>query len=127
MRFLILMACLALPAFGQAFGEITGVVTDPTGAVVANASVTVTNPATNLTRKVATNSSGNYNFPALLPGIYNVRAEVQGFQAEARTNIELQVQQTARIDFQLRVGAVSETIEVTGDLLKLNTQADHLL
>ena len=118
----ILTAVLALPAFGQAFGEITGVVTDPTGAIVANASITVTNPATNLVRKVASNSSGNYSFPALMPGMYNVRAEVQGFQAEVRTKIELQVQQTARIDFQLRVGAVTETIEVTGGAPLLNTE-----
>ena len=118
----VILAAFALPVFGQAFGEITGVVTDSTGAIVANATVTVTNPDTNLTRRVTTNSSGNYSFPALLPGIYNVRAEVQGFQAEIRANVELQVQQTARIDFQLRVGAVSETIEVTGGAPLLNTE-----
>ena len=108
------MAALAPLALAQSFAEITGVVTDPTGAVVTGANVTVTNPATNSTRRASTNSSGNYSFPALLPGTYNVRAEVQGFQAEVRSGVELQVQQTARIDFQLRVGAVTETIEVTG-------------
>src|SRR5215831_8328704 len=118
----ILMAAFALPVFGQEFGEITGVVTDPTGSIVANAAVTVSNSDTNFTRRVTTNSSGNYSFPALLPGIYNVRAEVQGFQTEIRTDIELQVQQTARIDFQLRVGVVSETIEVTGGAPLLNTE-----
>ena len=60
------------PCFGQTFGEITGVVTDPSGVVVANATVTVTNPETNFTRKVATNAAGNYNIPALLPGSYNI-------------------------------------------------------
>src|SRR5438477_8337141 len=118
----ILVAVLALPALGQTFGEITGVVTDPSGAVVARAAVTVTNPATNFTRRVTTNVSGNYSFPALLPGTYNVRAETQGFQAEVRTRVELQVQQTARIDFQLRIGAVSETVEVTGGAPLLNTE-----
>src|SRR6516164_8949916 len=112
---LILSAGLVLlPCFGQTFGEITGVVTDPSGAVVANATVTVTNPETNFTRRVATNASGNYNFPALLPGSYNIRAEMQGFQAEVRNGVALEVQQTARIDFQLRVGGVAETIEVAG-------------
>src|SRR5215469_16235727 len=119
----ILSAGLAvLPSFGQTFGEITGVVTDPSGAVVANATVTVTNPETNFTRRVTTNASCNYSFPALLPGTYNVRAEMQGFQTELRSSIGLQVQQTARIDFQLRVGAVSETIEVSGGAPLLNTE-----
>jgi hypothetical protein len=112
----------ALPCFGQTFGEITGVVTDPSGAVVANATVTVTNPETNFTRKVATNASGNYSIPALLPGSYNIRAEMQGFQAELRTGVALEVQQTARIDFQLRVGGVAETIEVAGGAPLLNTE-----
>ena len=113
---------LALPVSGQTFGEITGVVTDPSGAVVANAMVTVTNPATNFTRKVTTNASGNYSFPALLPGLYNIRAEVEGFRAEARTGVTLEVQQTARIDFQLQVGAVAETVEVAGGAPLLNTE-----
>lgn len=74
---------LTLPVSGQTFGEITGVVTHPSGALVANAMVTMTNPATNFTRKVTTNASGNYSFPALLPGLYNIRAEVEGFRVEA--------------------------------------------
>ena len=110
------------PCFGQTFGEITGVVTDPSGAVVANATVTVTNPETNLTRRVSTNAAGNYNIPALLPGSYNIRAEMQGFQAEVRSGVTLEVQQTARIDFQLRVGGVAETIEVAGGAPLLNTE-----
>lgn len=50
-----------------------------------SATVSVTNPQTNLTRTVTTNNAGNYAFPALLPGVYNVRAEMSGFQAEIRT------------------------------------------
>src|SRR5205085_4078791 len=74
------------------------------------------------TRAVTTNSAGIYNFPALQPGVYNVRAELQGFQSEIRNGVELQVQQTARIDFQLRVGGVAETVEVTGGAPLLNTE-----
>lgn len=80
----------------QTFGEITGVVEDSSGAVLPNALVTVTNLGTNFTRSVSTNSAGTYTFPALLPGRYNVRAEIAGFQPEVRTGVELQVQQTAR-------------------------------
>jgi len=115
-------AALAVPSFAQTFGEITGVVTDPSGAVVVNATVTVTNPQTNFTRTALTNSAGNYTFPALLPGVYNVRAEMQGFQTEVRSGVELQVQQTARIDFQLKVGAVAEAVEVQGGAPLLATE-----
>src|SRR6266852_4051526 len=82
----------ALPCFGQTFGEITGVVTDPAGALVVGAAVTVSNPATNLTRTATTNNAGNYTFPSLLPGVYSVKAEMPGFQGEIRGGVELQVQ-----------------------------------
>jgi carboxypeptidase family protein/TonB-dependent receptor-like protein len=112
----------ALSCFGQTFGEITGVVTDSAGGVVAAAAVTVTNPATNLTRTAATNNAGNYTFPSLLPGVYSVKVEMQGFQTENRAGIELQVQQVARIDFQLKVGSLTETVEVTGGAPLLATE-----
>src|SRR2546430_2465606 len=99
----------ALPCSAQTFGEITGVVTDASGGLVVGAAVTVTNPETNLTRRTTTNNAGNYNFPTLLPGTYSVKTEMQGFQGEIRNNIELQVQQVARIDFQLKVGSLTET------------------
>ena len=121
-RIFTLTIALALPGFSQTFGEITGVVTDPSGAVLVSATVRVTNPQTNLTRIVTTNNAGNYAFPALLPGVYNVRAEMQGFQAEIRSGVELQVQQTARIDFQLKVGGVAEAVEVQGGAPLLATE-----
>src|SRR5260370_546747 len=85
----LLVAALALPSFGQTFGQITGVVSDSSGSILVNAKVTVTNPQTNLTRDTTTNAAGNYIFPNLLPGLYNVRAEVQGFQSGLRNAIEL--------------------------------------
>jgi hypothetical protein len=103
---LILGLALAQPTFGQTFGQITGVVTDSTGGVVANATVTVVNPQTNAARTTTTNSTGNYAFPALLPGIYDVKVEAQGFQSEVRNGVELQVQQVARLDFQVKVGSL---------------------
>src|SRR2546425_2186299 len=111
-----------LPGFGQTFGEITGVVTDPAGALVVGAAVTVSNPATNLTRTATTNNAGNYTFPSLLPGVYSVHAEMPGFQGEIRGGVELQVQQVARIDFQLRVGSLTETVEVIVGAPLLNTE-----
>jgi hypothetical protein len=120
--FLILGLALAQPSFGQTFGEITGVVTDSTGGVVVNATVTVVNPQTNATRTATTNGSGNYAFPALLPGTYDVKVAAQGFQSEVRNGVQLQVQQEARLDFQLKVGSLTEAVEVTGGAPLLTTE-----
>src|ERR1700756_4964858 len=117
------MLALTFAGFAQTAGQITGVVTDPTGSVVVGASVTVTNVATNVARTTVTNSAGNYSFPALQPGIYDVKAEMRGFQSEARKHIDLHVEQIARIDFQLRVGAVEQTVEVGGGAPLLTTES----
>jgi len=122
MRIFVAAVALALPGFGQTVGEITGLVTDASGGVVVGATVTVTNPQTNFRRMATTNEAGNYSFPALQPGVYNVRVEASGFRTEVRTSVELQVQQAARIDFQLNVGSVAETVEVTGGAPLLNSE-----
>jgi hypothetical protein len=88
---LIAALAFATPSFSQTFGQITGIVTDPSGGVVVSATVTVTNPETNFTRSETTNTSGVYNFPNLQPGVYNIKVEMQGFQSEIRSNVELQV------------------------------------
>src|SRR5687767_11923940 len=88
---------------GQTLGTVTGEVTDSTGAAVAGATVTVRNTATNGIRVVTTNDNGLYTVPALVPGLYDVKAEKPGFKVAARAGIELQVQQTARVDFGLEV------------------------
>src|SRR5215469_110830 len=106
----------------QTLGEITGEVKDQSGAVAPNATVTVTNTGTNATRSTATNQVGIYSFPSLVPGNYQVRVEAPGFQPMVRTNIELQVQQTARIDFTLVVGQAAQAIEGTGAGVILATE-----
>ena len=115
MRRLFLLLGLVLPigvASAQTFGEITGEVTDQSGAIAPNASVTATNTATNGSRTTRTNEAGIYSFPALVPGPYQVKVEAPGFQSSVRSNIELQVQQTAKIDFTLVVGQAAQTVEV---------------
>lgn len=89
----------------QTFGTITGEVRDPSGAAAPNAPVTAINVGTNATRVTTTNELGTYSFPSLIPGIYSMKVSVPGFQVIEQTNIELQVQQTARIDFTLALGA----------------------
>jgi hypothetical protein len=114
---------LLVPAFAQNLGEITGVISDATNALIAGATVTVSNPTTGFTRQAVTNAAGNFDFPGLQPGIYNIKAEAPGFGAETRTNVELQVQQVERIDFQLKVGTVSESVEVSAGAPLLNTES----
>ena len=113
---------LISPSYSQTFGGITGVVTDSSGSVIQGAIITVTNPQTNFSRESVSNDTGNYNFPNLPPGNYNVRAAHQGFQTEIRDSIELQVQQTARLDFRLNPGSVTEEITVAGGAPLLNTE-----
>src|SRR5437660_12579442 len=99
-------------ASAQTFGEITGVVQDPSGGVIPDASVTVTNTATNLARSTQANTSGLYSFPDLTPGTYDVKVVAAGCSVTVKTGILLQVQQTARVDFALAVGQAAQTIEV---------------
>ena len=104
---------LAVPCFAQTLGTITGEVKDASGAVVPGATVTATNNGTNATREVQSTEAGLYSFPAMQPGTYTVKAELQGFQTATRT-AELHVEQTLRVDFSLAIGTLSETAEVTG-------------
>ena len=109
-------------AFAQTGGQITGEVRDPSGALVPNASVTVTNTATNVARSTETNSAGLYSFPDLSPGVYDVKVAMAGFATVVRMGVELQVQQVARIDFALIVGQAQQTIEVAANAALLATE-----
>ena len=84
--------------YAQQTGEVTGTVTDPTGAVVANVTTTATNTATQQVRTAVSNGTGTYSIPYLLPGIYEIRAAGPGFKASVRTGIEIQVGGIVRID-----------------------------
>jgi Carboxypeptidase regulatory-like domain len=121
-RLLCLNVLLCGALFGQTLGEITGEVKDSAGALVPAASVTATNTGTNAIRTAATNDSGIYNFPALVPGSYSIRVERQGFRPVVRGDVQLQVQQTARVDFTLEVGDVGQVVNVSGSAQILNTE-----
>jgi Carboxypeptidase regulatory-like domain len=119
-KYLILLGLLAaLPLCAQN-AEITGTVADQSGAVIAGAKVTVTNTATNTVREVETGETGNFTVPFLTPGIYNVRSELEGFSTATRTGVELQVGATARINFAMEIGNITEQIEVvaSGEMLQ---------
>jgi hypothetical protein len=109
-----LLILLGVHAIAQnATGAITGSVTDPTGAVVAGASVLVTNKATGAARKVNTGSEGNYSIDTLLPGEYEVKVEAQGFTSQLQLLV-IQVGNTTTGNFTLSVGGTAQTVEVVG-------------
>src|SRR2546422_220021 len=121
-RYLGALLLTIIPLEAQTLGEITGTVTDPTGAVVTRAAITVTNLATNQTRQMLTSETGNYTVPFLQPGVYSVRAQGPGFKAATRSRVELQVGDTARVDFNMELGAVTDAVEVQGGAPLLTTE-----
>ena len=118
----LLLLFSAASAFGQTFGEITGRVTDPSGAGVPGANMTLTNTATNAARATVTSGEGLYTFPSVPPGVYNVKAEHQGFKVITSNNVEVQVQQSVRLDLTLEVGQITQSVEVAASSTLLQAE-----
>lgn len=114
-----ILACLLLCAIGVAAQEsratIIGEVKDSTGAVIAGARVVATATATNTITASNTNQSGYFELPYLLPGLYRVEVELKGFKKAVRDGIEVRVSDRMTLDFSLEVGAVSDSIVVSGE------------
>ena len=104
-----------------ATGQITGTVTDTSGAIMAKVKVTVTNQQTGLTRESTTNDLGAYTVPLLPVGEYMVTAEQAGFKLAVNSGIQLNVDQVQRIDLQLAAGDLSETVEVTANATAIDS------
>ena len=106
---------IAFLALGQTTSTaILGTVTDPSGAAVTGADVTIDSVGRGLARRIATNESGFFSAPALDPGEYNITVEKAGFKKNVRTSVDLQVNQKLTLDFTMELGAVGETISVVG-------------
>ena len=121
----VLLTLLSAPfthLFGQTFGEITGEIRDSSGGSLVGAKVAATHRTTGAVRSAVSNEAGNYTFPSLQPGQYDLKVEATGFRTVSRANVELQVQQTARIDFAMQVGQVNEVVEVSGEVPLLATE-----
>src|SRR6266404_3068630 len=111
-----LMTLTPQPVWGQAvYGSIIGTVTDPQGAAVANAKVTVTNQRKGTSDTTTTNADGNYSVTHLIPDIYTVRAEGAGFKASEIKDVSVSADASARLDMAFQVGGTSETVEVTAE------------
>lgn len=105
-----------------ATGQITGTVKDASGAVMPEAKVTLSNQLTGLSREATTGGSGDYTFTLLPVGVYSVTAEKAGFQLAKQTDIQLNVADVIRIDLQLAVGQVTQTVEVRATAVALDTE-----
>src|SRR5215208_5978941 len=95
-------------------GEISGVVTDPSGAPMPGVTIPLTNQSTNAVRELQTNESGLYVMPAIQPGVYTLKATLSGFRTLERKDITVQVGSASRIPLTLEVGQLTEVVEITG-------------
>lgn len=112
---LLFVLCALLPATVMAqatSAAIRGTITDASGAVVANVAVTAVNDETGIKHSTQSNAEGIYGFPVLTPGAYTISAEVTGFKKAVRKGVEIQLNQVARIDLTLQVGAFAESVIV---------------
>ncbi|HXJ42052.1 MAG TPA: carboxypeptidase-like regulatory domain-containing protein, partial [Bryobacteraceae bacterium] len=105
--FAFLLFIFGVPAFAQE-ATLVGTVTDPSGAAVPNATITITNTDTGVSRTLATSGDGQYVAPGLLNGRYTVKVAVSGFKAAEQSGITLQVGDRSRVDFKLQVGSAQE-------------------
>jgi len=103
------------------YGTLIGNVQDEKGAVVSGATVTVTNKGTGQVKETTTNDLGDYSFRDLQAGTYEVKVSMTGFATVTKTNIEISTNNVTRIDIQLKVGQVSDTVEVTAEATLLQT------
>src|SRR5690348_499663 len=108
-------------AWGQATTSLRGTVTDPSGAAVPKASVTLTNVDVNTPRTTRTGPQGDYSFVSLPPGTYQLVIETPGFERYQQTNLQLLVNTPATVNVQLKLGSVNETVAVTAEAPVLNS------
>ena len=126
-QFLILALVMQVNLLGQVVtGTLLGTVLDPTGAVVPNASVTITNEGTGVSDKMTTTAQGFYTFPTLSPGQYSLSVEMPGFKTTvSRGNVVL-VEQSTRVDITLSPGQVNEQVTVLGETPLVETTTSDL-
>ncbi len=124
----VCMLLVSTSLLAQTFrGTILGTVTDPQGAVVAGAKVTVRNVNTGLERTTETSTDGSYSVPELPIGFYTVTISQSGFQTAVTTNVAVNVAAEKRVDAALRAGQVTTTVEVSGEALPMVETTNNTL
>ena len=107
--------------WAQATGQINGIVTDASGAVLPGVTVEATSTATNAVRTAVTGADGLYTLPLLQPGLYDVKASLSGFRVALQVGVRVTVTETSRVAFQMEVGQVSETVTVVAQANLIET------
>ena len=111
----VILLVLAVPLIAQApTGTVVGTVTDPSGAVIQKATVTVTNKDTGASRVIQTGENGSFSAPSLAAGPYEVRVEASGFAAIIRS-LQVETGLTSTLNFTMQVGGTKEIVDVVGD------------
>jgi hypothetical protein len=105
---------------------VQGLVTDSSKAVIAGATITITNTATQVARSATTNTSGLYTLPLLDAGVYRLEASQGGFAPQKIESFRLETNQTARLDFELKPGTVAESINVSASAVLINTETSEV-
>src|SRR5580704_17260691 len=123
----VFLLCLAFVALSFTVcaqdATIVGTLTDPSGASVPNVKITATNTETGLSHTTTTSDSGQYVFPELKIGHYDVKAEASGFKTAEQKGIVLQVGDRSRIDFQMQLGGAQETVTVEANAVRVQTDS----
>lgn len=122
----LVAACVSQAIWAQETSTITGTVTDPSGAVVANATVTVIQTETGTKQSTVTNSVGLYNIPGLAVGQYTLNVTAQGFSAFQTTGLTVNAAQTVRQDIRLALGSSSQTVTVEASVLQVQTETNEV-
>ncbi|HET9178563.1 MAG TPA: TonB-dependent receptor [Terriglobia bacterium] len=127
---LVFAMILAAPRAGITqvlYGTLVGHVADPSGAAVPGAKVTIINQGTTISTQATTNSSGDYTFSTIVAGTYTLQIAQQGFQTYKRTDVPVTINAVQRADITLTLGAVTQTVEVTGaqPILQTDTSEVH--
>jgi len=128
-RRLLVLFCLAnstLMIAQSTGGRILGRVADPTGAVLANVQVTLTNEATSVSRDVKTNNSGDYVFVEVQPAIYELDFEQSGFKKNVRKSVTVEVNQVVTLNMTMQPGGAKEVVEVTSEAPLVDTTSTQL-
>ena len=116
----------AVLAWSSITGGISGVVTDPSGAVISGASVEATNTATGVKTTVTTDARGFYSLPALAIGVYDVQVTQVGFKSYGKTGLVIDANSVLRVDAALLIGAINEKIEVKTDSVHVETESTQM-
>jgi hypothetical protein len=118
---------LIAPLYGQkSTGAVSGTVTDPSGAVIANATVTVSNAATGVTRTASTDSQGTYTVTDLQAGIYVVSVKASNFKESIARDVDIHVASTTALNLKMQMGGATETVEVTTNAVQVQTDSASL-